>query len=74
MKTERTTTAGAAVFTTTRRGSINDLESDIQSFGINDLELVDQNDASWNRTVDWLRCIDALQRTASPLRVNAPIR
>ena len=33
-----------------------------QSFTINDLELVDQNSASWNPLTSWLRRLDHLRR------------
>ena len=35
--------------------------SRFQSFGINDLEMVDQMFASWNRIASWLRQIDGFQ-------------
>ncbi len=45
----------------TLSGSIDGLGVDLGPFRINDLELVDQNSASWNRTVGWLRQLDALE-------------
>jgi hypothetical protein len=35
-----------------------------QSFEINDLELVDQTGASWNRIADWLTHVEGLQQAA----------
>lgn len=42
-------------------GSIYSVGRDFQSFGINDLEMVDQNSASWNRIAVWLRRLDGLR-------------
>jgi hypothetical protein len=41
--------------------STDDVGSRFRVFEINDLEMVDQNSASWNRTADWLRRIEALR-------------
>jgi hypothetical protein len=38
--------------------------SDLQSFGSNDLELVDQNIASWNRIAGWLKLIEGVRKAA----------
>jgi hypothetical protein len=35
-----------------------------QSFEINDLGILDQNIASWNRIMDWVRELDRLRRAA----------
>jgi hypothetical protein len=35
-----------------------------QFFRFNDLEMVDQNTASWNRVSRWLNQVDRLQRAA----------
>jgi hypothetical protein len=45
-------------------GSINEVGWRFQSFEINDLELVDQNSASWNPLLSWLRQLEALRRAA----------
>ena len=45
-------------------GSINGVGWQFQSFGINDLEMVDQNRASWNRITDWLRRVEVLREAA----------
>jgi hypothetical protein len=47
-----------------RRGPIDGLGSDLQSFGLNDLELMDQTGASWNRVAELLRAIDGLRRSS----------
>jgi hypothetical protein len=38
--------------------------SDFQPFRINNLEMVDQNSASWNPLLSWLRSVDALRSAA----------
>jgi hypothetical protein len=38
--------------------------NDFQPFRINDLEMVDQNSASWNRLTGWLRRVEALRAAA----------
>jgi hypothetical protein len=35
-----------------------------QSFKINDLEMVDQNSASWNQIAGWLRQLDLVRSAA----------
>jgi hypothetical protein len=45
----------------TTGGSINEVGWRFQPFRINDLEMVDQMFASWNRIASWLRQIDGLQ-------------
>jgi hypothetical protein len=47
----------------TTGGSINEVGVGwrFQPFRINGLELVDQNNASWNRLTSWLRKIEALR-------------
>ena len=42
-------------------GSICRVGWRFQSFKINDLEMVDQNNGSWNRIAGWLRHIDQLR-------------
>jgi hypothetical protein len=42
-------------------GSIDGVGTDFQPFAINDLEMVNQNSASWNPMTSWLRRIDALR-------------
>ena len=51
------------VRTTHHSGSTNSVDVRFQPFGFNDLELVDQNIASWNRIASWLRQIDGLNRS-----------
>ena len=41
-------------------GSIDKVGGRFQSFGINNLEMVDQNIASWNRLANWLRRVEVL--------------
>jgi DNA-binding response OmpR family regulator len=48
----------------TTGGSINEVGWRFQPFKINDLEMVDQNVVSWNRTAYWLRSITALRQVA----------
>jgi hypothetical protein len=48
----------------TTGGSINEVGWRFQPFRINDLEMVDQNSASWNRLTSWLRRVDHLRRVA----------
>jgi hypothetical protein len=50
--------------TTSHSGSIDGLGVRFQSFGINDLELVDQNSASRNHVSLWLRQVAALRQVA----------
>jgi hypothetical protein len=38
--------------------------SRFQSFEINDLEMVDQNSASWNQMFSWLKHLDGLGQVA----------
>ena len=45
-------------------GSIETLGTDFQSFRINDLEMVDQTEASWNPLISWLRWMDSLRQVA----------
>jgi hypothetical protein len=45
----------------TTGGSINEVARRFQSFRINSLELVDQNSASWNPVISWLRRIERLK-------------
>jgi hypothetical protein len=45
-------------------GSINGVGLRFQPFRINDLEMVDQTGASWNRIVIWLRRVEALRQAA----------
>ncbi len=45
-------------------GSINEVGWRFQSFGINDLEMVDQMFASWNQVACWLRRLEELKRAA----------
>ena len=45
-------------------GSTNGVGSRFQSFRINDLEMVDQNSASWNQLSGWLREIASLREAA----------
>jgi hypothetical protein len=45
-------------------GSIDGAGWRFQSFEINDLELVDQNSASWNQIFDWLSRLEGLRRVA----------
>jgi hypothetical protein len=40
------------------------LGTDFQPFRISDLEMVDQNSASWNRIAGWLRQIDLIRLAA----------
>jgi hypothetical protein len=48
----------------TTGGSINEVGWRFQPFKINDLEMVDQNVVSWNRTAYWLRSITSLRQVA----------
>ena len=50
--------------TSTTAGSINQMAWQFQSFRINDLEIVDQSNASWNQIVSWVSQIDALINAA----------
>jgi hypothetical protein len=43
-------------------GSINEVGWRFQAFRINDLEMVDQNSASWNPVLNWLRQLESLER------------
>ena len=45
----------------TTSGSICGVGWRFQSFKINDLELMDQNSASWNPLIRWLRQVEALR-------------
>lgn len=45
-------------------GSTDGLGDDLQSFGINDLELVDETRGRWNQTRAWLKIVDALRLPA----------
>jgi hypothetical protein len=45
-------------------GSIDEVGWRFQSFRINDLELVDQNIASWNQIALWLRQLQELRPAA----------
>jgi hypothetical protein len=45
-------------------GSIYGVGWGFQPFRINDLEMVDQNIASWNRVLSWLGRIEALRTAA----------
>jgi hypothetical protein len=45
-------------------GSIDGVGWRFQSFKINDLELVDQNSASWNRLAHWFGLMEALKKAA----------
>jgi hypothetical protein len=48
----------------TTGGSINEVGWRFQSFRINDLEMVDQNSASWNQIAGWLRQLDLIRTAA----------
>ena len=45
-------------------GSTNGVGSRFQSFRFDDLEMVDQNSASWNPLISWLRRIESLRSAA----------
>jgi hypothetical protein len=45
-------------------GSNDGLGLDFRPFGINRLEMVDQNSASWNPLIGWLRSVEALRSAA----------
>jgi hypothetical protein len=49
---------------TRERGSTNGVGSKFQPFRISDLELVDQNSASWNRLAHWFGLMEALKKAA----------
>ena len=53
-------------------GSTNRVGSRFQSFGINDLEMVDQTGVSWNQLAVWLIRVGGLAATRSlPARVTS---
>jgi hypothetical protein len=47
-------------------GSINEVGQRFRSSGINNLEMVDQNIASWNRLTSWLRQIERFGVAGAP--------
>ena len=46
----------------TTGGSINEMGWRFQSCRINDLEMVDQNNASWNQAFSWLKLVEQLRQ------------
>lgn len=56
--------AAAEAHSQNQCGSTNGVGSDFQPFRINDLEMADQNSASWNRIAGWLRQLDLVRSAA----------
>ena len=48
----------------TTSGSINEVGCRFQPCRINELEMVDQTSASWNRIAGWLRQLDLVRSAA----------